>query len=62
MVVKPPPPDAPEGADGVAGVVPGLTVTTAVGDCVGPFYDADVKRQSYIMFRVFFVERKAIGL
>lgn len=43
MVVKPPPPDAPEGADGVAGVVPGLTVTTAVGDCVGPFYDADVK-------------------
>lgn len=48
MEVNPPPPaapaaDTPEGAAGVAGVVPGLTVTAAVDDCAVPFYNADMK-------------------
>ncbi len=45
VVVKPPPPAAPaeDAPEGAAGVVPGLIVTAAVDDCVGPFYNADVK-------------------
>lgn len=43
MVVGPPPPAAPavDAATGVAGLVPGLTA--AADDCVGPFYNADVR-------------------
>lgn len=49
MVAGPPPPAAPavdeatEGAAGVAGLVPDLTAAAAVDDCVGPFYNADVR-------------------
>lgn len=49
MVVEPPPPAAPtvdgatEEAAGVAGLVPGLTAADAVEDCIGPFYNADVR-------------------